>query len=374
MSDLENILLDKHGIQIIDEGYKWQISGYERKGETGDEINIHFLDLEKLSCEQMVEILDFAKSQEIPDCLIVISEYFLPDQDIEYIPYHESLVKLISEEGKLQVLFNCQIESNTEIDLSFLKQRVSPLTSRKNLTITSSEEPVYDYSGSVIFPDVQMATQNKDYLCTDLIKDAFAVQALCKASGEYGLTPEHFMDLVRAQQAEALLGQTENQWIEVKSEHFYLDSPQGKYRFLESIVQFANSDDGGVLLLGAMTESAEGKDYIEKITPLPITEETFKRKQQYKSLVLDFVFPPIKNLVMEEIKIEKEELVMFHVPQQPEYLKPFLIHGKEEGKKIKKQYIAFVERNGDSTYTYTPESIHSMLAAGRAIFRRFDNE
>lgn len=368
MSASTSTLVDFHGIKVTDDS-TWEIGGYERTGQNGDDVTVHIQDLNGITCQQLKEILLRLEELEYPMYLDVLGESYSADEDFEYIMLGQDDVRFSVSNNQLEVQIPCSIHSESEITLDFLIDRIAPLINRKNLKFTEDEYSEYDPIRGIFFSLLSLSTDHDSYLCSQFMKDAQEVQALANALGKNGLTPLTLADIVRSGQPEALLGQTENQWLEIKSEHFYPETPKGKFRFLRSVVQFANTGDGGILLLGAKTESGSGVDVIEKITPLPLSKETSKRKEQYKSALADAVFPPIKNLSIEEIQLDGGSMMMFLVPPQPEELKPFLIHGVEEDGKKNNQYISFVERHGDTVYTYTPQSIHSMLAAGKALLR-----
>lgn len=368
MSASTSTLVDLHGIKVMDD-FTWEIGGYDRTGETGEDVTVHIQDLDGMTCGQLKEILLRLEELEYPTYLDVLGERVSPDSDFEYLNFDEEDVRISVSNNHLEIEIPCSLHSESEVTLDFLIERINPLIKRKHLKFAGDEYSTYYPTEEIFFSHISLSTEDDSSPCSQFIKDAQEVQALVNALGTNGLTPSTLADIVRAGQSEALLGQTENQWLEIKSEHFYPETPKGKFRFLRSVVQFANTDEGGILLLGAKTESRSGVDVIEKITPLPRSQETSKRKEQYKSALTDAVFPPIKNLSIEEIQLDSGSMMIFLIPPQPEELKPFLIHGIEEDRKKNNQYISFVERNGDAVYTYTPQSIHSMLAAGKALLR-----
>jgi hypothetical protein len=62
-------------------------------------------------------------------------------------------------------------------------------------------------------------------------------------------------------------------------------------------------------------------------------------------------------------------VMVIHVPAQPEELKPFLVHGAIVGRKVEGAFISIIRRRGEESIPVRPESIHSTLAAGRALLR-----
>lgn len=63
-------------------------------------------------------------------------------------------------------------------------------------------------------------------------------------------------------------------------------------------------------------------------------------------------------------------LLVVHIPPQPEKLKPFLVHGAIVGGKVEGAFISIVRRRDEHSVPITAPAIHAMLAAGRALLRR----
>ena len=57
------------------------------------------------------------------------------------------------------------------------------------------------------------------------------------------------------------------------------------------------------------------------------------------------------------------------IPPQPEELKPFLVHGALVKGKVNDAYYSIVTRRDDHAVPTTPEAVHALIAAGRAVLR-----
>ncbi|QEN12932.1 AlbA family DNA-binding domain-containing protein [Mycolicibacterium sp. ELW1] len=181
------------------------------------------------------------------------------------------------------------------------------------------------------------------------------------------LTQETAVNLLRAGHARALVGQSESQWLEVKSQNFDLDTGVGQIKLARSVAKFANSELGGILVVGMAGKKIPGGEIIQRVCPVPLNGSLIRRYQQ---AIEHRLYPPPDRLSIESIGCGDLGLLLVIVPAQPEELKPFLVHGaivdgNEEG-----TFISIVRRRGEASIPVTAPMIHSALAAGRALLRR----
>jgi hypothetical protein len=197
----------------------------------------------------------------------------------------------------------------------------------------------------------------------------FGLQALALArtsvAGEPSL--ESLVALLRSGQGAALVGLSESQILEckravnVRGEHDELE-------FAKDIAALANSETGGLLIIGMATKREQGRDRIVAVRP-PSEMITSRR---LRGMVDRRVYPPIDGLIVESVSsgsLEDPPLLFCLVPPQPEELKPFLVHGAIAGRRVEGAFIGIPRRRGEDTIQTTPASIHSFLVAGRALLR-----
>ncbi|GFG65511.1 hypothetical protein MKUB_30010 [Mycobacterium kubicae] len=202
--------------------------------------------------------------------------------------------------------------------------------------------------------------------CVALAKDAIA---LAEAFGQNGnLNRQIAADLVRAGHVSSLLGQPEGHWLEVKRQHFELPGPVGTIRLAEAVAKFANSELGGLIVIGLAAKKIPGGEVIHRHCPVPIDGKTVKRYRQ----ALEFrLYPPPDRLTIEPIGDPGNlGVILIDIPPQPEELKPFLVHGAIVNGAVEGAFISIVRRRGESSIPTTASMIHSTLAAGRALLRR----
>ena len=217
-----------------------------------------------------------------------------------------------------------------------------------------------------------MACRRRDRDAWSSVMDAIGLGrdaiALAEAFGENGaLTRDISADLVRAGHAGTLIGQPEGHWLDVKRQHYDLDTGVGKIRLAQAVAKFANAELGGVLIVGMAGKKIPGGEIIEKICPVPISGRWMKK---YRQAVETRLYPPPDLLSIEAIAVDDGGLVLIDIPPQPEELKPFLVHGAILNGDEAGAFISIVRRRGETSILTTAPMIHSMLAAGRALLRQ----
>lgn len=372
MSDQKNFLIKNERL-VVDNDGNWYINGYVRESETGKEIVLHSTDIEDFYYQELLEILNKVEELELPSDLLVLSSHHPPEIDSDSPIYDPHLISATLNQNSILFSFHALTPTSSELTANYYTERVSPLERRKNIFISNIDEILFDsYSNQSIAQISISVNPNSNLKYSEISKEISEFRTLIEATAGPCLSQESFIDIVCSGQIESILGQKENDWLEVKSRHFRIENEKGKYDFLKSVMQFANAPQGGVLLIGAKTNSSSGEDIIEKITPIQINENV-KIRQKYTSILSSNSFPPIKNLRIEEVPHEDGVEMLIIIPPQPEELKPFLIHGTLIDGRTSKNHISIVERNSDTSYTYTPQSIHSMLSAGRSFLRNTDS-
>lgn len=190
---------------------------------------------------------------------------------------------------------------------------------------------------------------------------------MAEAFGENGsLNRAITADLVRAGHANALVGQTEGHWLDVKGQHYDLDSMAGKIKLAQAVAKFANAELGGVLIVGMAGKRIPGGEIVQKLCPVTIDGRMMRKYQQARESRL---CPPPDLLSIEPIGKGDLGLVLIDIPPQPEELKPFLVHGAVVDGAVEGVFISIVRRRGESSIPTTAAMIHSTLAAGRALLR-----
>jgi hypothetical protein len=181
------------------------------------------------------------------------------------------------------------------------------------------------------------------------------------------LTRSSALELLRAGLPEALVGQSEGPWLDVKRDHYDLTTTGGKVSLCQAVARFANSELGGIVVVGMEAKKVPGGEEIRSVSPLPRDPRMLRR---YQHALEQHLFPAPDNLDLERLDVPGGMLIALHLPPQAEELKPFLVHvaivdGRTEG-----AFISIVRRRGESSIPVTAPAVHATLAAGRALLRR----
>lgn len=358
-------------IQADTNGHHWLLNGCEREAED-DALNLMESDLQELTATNLRRI--YRRLYEHLGwhyCDAVIHEGSLPTEfdvrDIWMIPRTEVTFKF--EQGELFLLVECFLEINKngrhyyKFDIETL---ITPLLTRKRLWFVDVDAE--NYSDDNWRFEVKLGFNPRSRLLADLHTDGEQIKALVEASSG-GVTRETVAELVRGGHVESLLGQPEGDWLEAKRQHADLESETGKIRLAQWVSQFANTPDGGVVVLGLATSNRGTGDVITKVTPLPRSRGS---RRKYVQVLDNKVIPPIEDLRVETIPFEEGDLILIEVPPQSEESKPFLVHGAVLEGNAKGNFFSIVRRRNDEMASTHPANVHANLTVGRAFLRRGD--
>jgi len=167
---------------------------------------------------------------------------------------------------------------------------------------------------------------------------------------------------------DVVLGTPESEVLEAKSSAYDLkkgDEAAWKTELSQDVAQFANAH-GGLLLIGYHTKKQNGRDLIDRLTPV---QPKPTRLQSYADILKAHIHPPVSGLQLGSVPIAGNEIIYFYVPPQPEESKPFLVTGTfVDGCHIPSG-ISIVRRQGDGCVHVSAQEIHAAIVAGRAFIR-----
>lgn len=360
----ERPLLVRGNISITDDGTYWEIDGTRRKSEDGDTISLHIDDLGNVSVATLRSVLRRLADLELSMTVQVVTA-LSGDIDLEFVPLSGLSFDLNGENELIMNVDSYGSEPDPGKPSIDTGSRIAPLLARKRLWALNIEED-FDDSGNYWHVHIGVGFHIRGRTVASLVADGLDLAALVEAtSGQ--LTPATLCDLVRAGHPDALLGQQESPWLEVKRQHYDLQSDYGKIRLAQTVSQFANSDAGGVVVIGLETKKRDGVDTIHAVTAM-VHDRDIRRK--YVQAIGHRIYPPIDDIRVEMVNAHGGDLVLIVIPPQAEELKPFLVHGSIVDGRTQGTFISIVQRRDDEAVSSHPATIHSMLAVGRAFLRR----
>lgn len=178
---------------------------------------------------------------------------------------------------------------------------------------------------------------------------------------EVGLTPVSLYNLLKEGYADAVMGQRESQWLEVKkSAYQFGKNARHDIEFPQDVAQFANGDEGGLLLIGW----EEKEEVVVRARPMPALRA---RLQSYRDRIGKAIYPPIEGLQIQSFELDDGVTDAILIPRQREELKPFIVTGAIVNGAIEGRYLSIVRRTVDSSTAASAPQVHALLSAGRSF-------
>lgn len=256
-------------------------------------------------------------------------------------------------------------------DEGLLRERtealLAPLLTRTRCALVDAR--MADYTSPPWFAEVVLGPATHGRTVAEVFDIAVQAEVLLAAASSGDLTLTTTLELLRGGHVEALLGRSEGPWLDVKSQDYDLSktSDRGKISLAMDVAKFANGEAGGLIAVGFATKKKDGSETITRVTPVrPLQRGT----AQHVKAIDNRVFPPVDGLQVEEVVVGDGSVVLIRIPPQPEESKPFLVQGAIVGEKVEGAFISIVRRRGEDSIPASAASIHSTLAAGRALLRR----
>ncbi|MER7919056.1 MULTISPECIES: ATP-binding protein [unclassified Streptomyces] len=242
---------------------------------------------------------------------------------------------------------------------------LAPYLKRSRASVAKVEVDPYYVNPLIWNIEISCSPRGRDM--AELFQIGEGALALLQAFGSGELTRETTLDLLRSGNAQVLIGQEEGPWLDVKADHYDLKTPHGKISIAQAVSRFANAEHGGIVVVGMRGKKVPGGEVISNICPVPTDGRTVR---SYQTALEQHLYPPPDLLDIEVVPAHGGNLVVLHIPPQPEELKPFLVHGAIVDGRVEGAFISIVRRRGESSIPITAPAVHATLAAGRALLRR----
>lgn len=342
--------------------------------------------------EYEIDNSSLIESLKIWDCMVALKNSSVPhpdnkDSDLDSyltirlegdLPWEQNLFgvffDLYDKKRSVEVEFSLNTAVGTQ--KAAIANAVSSLTLNSGfalLTIRHGDDrPVIEEDGWHSWT-IKLSCSSRQATFADLLALRRHMSQAVFLPSDMITTPQLALRMVQLRQVDALLGLQESEWLEVKSTPYDLRRASDKAWKLElakDIAQFANSEIGGLLVVGLRTRRINGIDTIDSVTGFPMEGS---RVQSYRDLVKERIHPPITGLQLDAVEYQKLHIVYAFVPPQREENKPYLVTGSTIDGIYESQGITIVRRQGDASIPVTAREIHSALVAGRALLRGASN-
>ncbi|MGI5420963.1 AlbA family DNA-binding domain-containing protein [Actinomadura luteofluorescens] len=233
--------------------------------------------------------------------------------------------------------------------------------------ISETNENASSWELNILLKDQKMKV-------SQLVQARFEMSISLFFSWGRSLNARGILEMVKRGGADQLVGHPESEIFEAKSSAFELQNKPEKlwkFQLAQSVAKFANSEKGGLVVIGLHTKRRKEIDTVDKVVPIPVSNS---RADTYQKSLDSRIHPPIDGLEIVEAEHGKGAIVCIYIPPQKEENKPFIIQGGFIEGEYDASLISIVRRRGEGSIPLTAREIHSTLAAGRAFLRgRPDN-
>ena len=139
-------------------------------------------------------------------------------------------------------------------------------------------------------------------------------------------SPEQLREMIFSSDFNRLVGEIENEWLECKGQPYQIERESEKRELAKDVSSFANAQ-GGYILIGVRTKPSATHfgDEVERIRSF---HQSLLNTNQYHDVIKDWVYPEIEQITIEWVPTQRDSskgVVVIHIPEQQESLKPFLI-------------------------------------------------
>ncbi|MFG2918346.1 ATP-binding protein [Kitasatospora sp. NPDC048298] len=353
----KSVVLDGHYLVLADGG--------ERDGPDHDHFLLHVDDLPGLRPADLKAALKQAVKGADVTVSITRDEY--ANFDWKYSSTEPVYLGLSNGELIVTIDYESdkyELDQEDEIYETF-SSILKPYLERNRASLTGVKwDSRYAYP-SMWHLKILCSLRNRD--ASEILRVGEGALTLIRAFESGRLTRETTLDLLRSGNANVLIDQEEGPWLDVKADHYNLQSQPGKISIAQAVSRFANAEHGGIVVVGMRGKRIPGGEVISGICPVPVDGRTLRR---YQDAIEKHLYPPPDLLDIELVPTDGGSLVVLHIPPQPEELKPFLVHGAIVDGRVEGAFISIVRRRGESSIPITAPAIHATLAAGRALLRR----
>ncbi|KQO11252.1 hypothetical protein ASF06_00845 [Agreia sp. Leaf244] len=214
---------------------------------------------------------------------------------------------------------------------------------RRRLAVLSAELKEYRDAKSC---DVAMSVTD-DMSFGEIALEAYLILARLRGTLSESDTPAAVMEKLRVGAWSTLLGMAESDWLEVKRAMYGLGDARQRFELALDVSSFANSKDGGMIIIGFGTgQDAFGRDVIDNTAGITRLEASVAR---IEDVIQQLVSPAPQGLVIDVFHQDHRSVLAILIPSQSAAWLPFLVEGVVlDGAKMYGQGFTWVERRGTS--------------------------
>ncbi len=164
--------------------------------------------------------------------------------------------------------------------------------------------------------------------------------------------------------AEALLGERECAWLDVKERIYLLDKPKGSEELAKDVAAFANTPHGGLLVVGFAARKEHGEEIVDALHPIP---RALVNLDQYRQVIATRVLPALRDVTVDWIDCGNDTgVLVIYIPAQPRSSQLFAVPAPTGNTEVSKSAVGVPVRRGDGTTWLRPHEIQHFIGLGYA--------
>jgi hypothetical protein len=194
--------------------------------------------------------------------------------------------------------------------------------------------------------------------------------ALLWAADGGELTQSNALGLLRGGRWDLFRGQPESEWLEAKGEPYdHLIENLGenwRYELAKDVAAFANSPEGGIIVLGMITKNKGDGDVIRGYKEFKLRRV---KRQAYRNHVAQLVYPRLTGFEVESIEGSRKGhgLAVLSIPPQPVSSRPFFVQGVLSRGKVLGGHVLLPVRREDDTALMDAGALHARIRLGEQV-------
>ncbi len=172
-------------------------------------------------------------------------------------------------------------------------------------------------------------------------------------------------NIINASDFDLLVGEIESEWFECKRQPYQIEKESQKRELAKDVSSFANAQ-GGYIFIGVRTKTSitHFGDEVEKIRPF---DQSLLNTNQYHDIIKEWVYPEVENVSIQWKPTKNDSrkgVVVIHIPEQHESLKPFLIKKTLDGEKYSEIVFGYAKRKRDISDHLSVIDLQAALRTG----------
>ena len=249
-------------------------------------------------------------------------------------------------------------------DDATIRRVLAPLLARNRCSdVSFGPDPAVN--GERVVGRFAVPTRNRTV--GDALRVGDQAWALITALDGGRLTLESTVGLLRTGFAHSLVDQPEGPWFDAKRAPYRTSEETHKFELAKDVAAFANTADGGMIVIGARTRRTDDADIVTAITDVALN---LIKPSSYRQIIADRVHPQVEGLDIGLVeRADGRGVAYIHVPAQRSELQPFVVKGAIVDGKVSAKFVSLPERVGEDTRHASIAEIHSLLQAGRVALR-----